>query len=1221
MVRFFFSTIFAIAALTFAAPCKVQAGAGPSITTQPQSQSVVADSNAVFTVVAGGQTPLFYQWSLNGTNLANSAHISGATNATLTVSNVVTGDGGNYLVVVTNTYGNSTSAVATLTVQNPVFIIGQPSSEAVLFGSNASFTVSATGTALNYQWYFNGTPLSDGGRISGSAAPTLSIANVQSNDAGAYYVTVTNFFSAAKSMTASLTPLAIPGPSVRYVSLNSTNPMSPYLDWGTAATNIQDAVDAAVDGDFVVVSNGVYATGGRPVYGTLTNCVAVTKRVLVQSVNGPAMTVIQGNGPNGSNAVRCVYLTNGATLDGFTLTNGATLASGDVFREQSGGGVWCETNNAVLTNCWLLRNSSYNSGGGAYNGVLNNCILVGNSSLNAGGAASATLNNCTLAANSADSSGGASYCVLNKCNLIGNSAAFSAGGATGGTLNGCILTSNSAASAGGGVWEGTLNNCILTGNSAFQGGGTYYSTLSNCTLTGNYADSGAGAFHGTLTNCVLTENSASYEGGGVDSSTLVNCTLNGNSASSYGGGAYAATLRNCALSGNFAGYGGGGTYSGVLTNCTLTGNAAVVSGGGLSGGTANNCIVYYNLSQTGANYDYGTLSYCCTTPLAPGAGNIASDPQMASLSHLSTVSPCREAGNPAFASGVDIDGESWANPPSIGCDEYHAGAVTGPLNVAVVASYTNVAVGFEANFTAQIGGRLDASRWDFGDGTIVSNHPSASHAWSAAGNYAVTLTAYNETYPDGVSASIMVQVVQPVHYVALGSTNPVPPYSSWSTAASNIQDAVDAASVPGALILVSNGVYQTGGRTANGYLLTNRVVIDKPVTVRSVNGPIATVIQGDGNGMRCAYLTNSAMLSGFTLTGGATLWAGVENHDQSGGAVWCEWLGAVVTNCMLTSNFARYYGGGAYGAILDNCQLSSNSATYGGGAMLGRLNNCALVNNSANFGGGAESATLNNCLLSTNYGGYSGGGAETATLNNCTLVGNTAYTIGGGADSSTLNNCIVYYNTAGGGSNYWSCTLNNCCTMPLPTNGLNNIASEPLFVDLPAGNFRLQTNSPCINAGNNANAVGPTDLDGRPRIVAGTVDIGAYEFQGPGMGEFLGWLQQYGLPTDGSADYADTDGTGMNNWQKWIAGLNPTNPASMLAMLSPVVATNSGIVTISWMSVGNRTYYLQRGTNLAAQPAFSSIRSNILGQASTTTFMDTTATNGGPYFYRVGVQY
>src|SRR5438552_9512473 len=81
----------------------------------------------------------------------------------------------------------------------------------------------------------------------------------------------------------------------RYVKLNNPGASSPFTSWATAATNIQDALDAAQAGDTVLVTNGVYATGGQVAEGAITNRVAVTKPVLLTSVNGPAGTVIAGN--------------------------------------------------------------------------------------------------------------------------------------------------------------------------------------------------------------------------------------------------------------------------------------------------------------------------------------------------------------------------------------------------------------------------------------------------------------------------------------------------------------------------------------------------------------------------------------------------------------------------------------------------------------------------------------------------------------------------------------------------------------------------------------------------------------------------------------------------------------------------------------------------------------------------------------------------------------
>jgi hypothetical protein len=200
----------------------------------------------------------------------------------------------------------------------------------------------------------------------------------------------------------------------------------------------------------------------------------------------------------------------------------------------------------------------------------------------------------------------------------------------------------------------------------------------------------------------------------------------------------------------------------------------------------------------------------------------------------------------------------------------------------------------------------------------------------------------------------------------------------------------------------------------------------------------------------------------------------------------------------------------------------------------------------------------------------------------------------------------------------------------MPTNGIGNITNAPLFVSPADGNFRLQATSPCINAGNNAFVFGTTDLDGNPRIVGGTVDIGAYEFQGSGSVISYAWLQQYGLPTDGSADFIDTDGDGMNNWQEWVCGTDPTNRLSVLRMLSAASAGSN--VTVSWQSVAGVNYFLERSANLSSWFTLGPtntdwatnilvLATNIAGQAGTTTYTDTNAIGAGPSFYRVGVRY
>ncbi len=274
--------------------------------------------------------------------------------------------------------------------------------------------------------------------------------------------------------------LTVAATPIHYVDAASSQPVPPYLSWSNAAATIQDAIDVAANGDTVLVADGVYATGGKAVYGTMMNRVAIDKPITVKSAGGPRNALIVGEGPVGAGAVRCAYVTNNATLAGFTLTNGFTRGSvAHRQHEQSGGGVWAASQAAIVSNCIFAGCEASYHGGGLYRGTAVDCLFTNNL---------------------ADSGGGMAYTWADRCVADGNEAEFE----------------------GGGAYQASLRNCLIVNNTAdLEGGGVYYSLVYNCTVSRNSADIGGGVYDSRLWNSIVYDNHATTIGTNWSGGTIV----------------------------------------------------------------------------------------------------------------------------------------------------------------------------------------------------------------------------------------------------------------------------------------------------------------------------------------------------------------------------------------------------------------------------------------------------------------------------------------------------------------------------------------------------------------------------------------------------------------------------------------------------------------------------------------------------------------------------
>ena len=815
------------------------------------------------------------------------------------------------------------------------------------------------------------------------------------------------------------------GAATHYVWQGSTNPVPPYTNWATAAHEIQAAVDATDDGDLVLVTNGVYSTGGSLLDVTLTlPCrVAVTNDIEVRSVNGPAVTVIVGQFQTVSeDAVRCVGVMGRAVISGFTLTNGGVMLSGgDVSNmDLKGGG-------ALI----------------AFNSVLTNCVVT----------------TCT------------------------GSGIFAAGRAAGSMIVDCVIRGNQAKDAGGGIHipsEGV--------------------TVSRCWI---------------LENVVTDMTSPGGGGIAVDTKTADPPTV----------------VRDCVIAGNSTesdqpGGGGGVLASYIqLLQCSIFDNRTLGEGGGVRVNSKGivamtNCVVYQNQAVVDDNIRLPALrgqvdlSHVCTYPDLSDDPRVNADtiltnaPLLAGYSnpHLTAASPCRAAGAAAAAElgETDIDGEPRVvgGTLDIGCDQYISNNISGPLSVAIrssASSPSNAVAGVALPLVSAIEGKVTYFEWVLESPNgwmVISNTMSIQPVWTQPGSYLVLLLAANSDHND--AAWLTVNVTAGFTSYVSHSGGHVPPFTTWQTAATNIQAAVDVCAY-GGTVMLDSAVFRE----------PSPVVLNGRVTVQGRGAASATLVDGSADHPCFQVRDPGAVVANLTITNGAGAFGGgirlfsgtlrgcavSGNQAANGGGAMCDG-DSLVEDCLFEGNRAGSSGGGVYvrnRAIVQRSVFRNNSSDdRGGGAILYQtalMRNCFLTGNSAPEGGGALVATTG-----------LGAGEDWAGLRNCTLTRNRAEVHGGGVMvyyNRNIANCIIYYNEALDGPDCaWyglgAVTVSHCCASQ-GIEGEGNITNAPPQL---AGwnNPHIVPGSPCQAAGTTADISSTeTDYDGEPRIVGGAVAIGCDE--------------------------------------------------------------------------------------------------------------------------------